>query len=682
MVQRARAAASLPVPPGWAAVQESIGRIAGLSLLTFDSRGRELAATGVPELCRLVGSDPEGARCCAASCVEQRELSLAENRKLFYRCHAGLQCFAVPVRVAGRAVAVVTGGRTLERAADVQAVGALARTLALPDDAVSRAIGALSMDNPRLLVRAAELAGRAAEALFTAEVDLSAERSRVALLTSLLAVGADFAREQAPHEVHALILDAAAILFDVGRACLLVHDELTGRFRLRTAFGAPAGLLPAAGLPADSPLLDLALRERAPAVIHDRARIVEGGLPPGTGSLAVFPLIAGDRPLGVLCVFDAPLGEEETAQLAAFCQSAALALSNALLREELSRRTRQLERTDRIRERLTPLLAWDEVIEAVFEEAVLLAGAREASLMLFDRTQRTLRVSRVRGTHTAVLKAVTVAAGDGIAGRVAREGRPLLVEDLSREAGLGQPRRMRYRTGSFLVVPLVVRGRVLGVINLADKDDDAPFCADDLDAVLAVTAHASWALQRSALHGRMRALREQAITDPLTGLANRRYLESRLREEASRAKRHGSSFTLTMIDLDNFKTYNDRGGHPAGDALLAAVARVIKATARDTDLVVRYGGDEFALVSPETRSEATLLFVERLRQAVEDHPFDLPGMAPAGELTLSAGVAEFPADAGDPAALVRAADTALYRAKAGGRNRIVRTGPGASATQA
>ncbi len=104
---------------------------------------------------------------------------------------------------------------------------------------------------------------RAAEALFTADRQLAAERTRTALLTSLLSIGADFARERAPHEVHAMILDAASILFDLRRACLLVHDEATGRFRLRTAFGAPAALLPAGGLPADSPLLADALRGRA-----------------------------------------------------------------------------------------------------------------------------------------------------------------------------------------------------------------------------------------------------------------------------------------------------------------------------------------------------------------------------------------------------------------------------------
>jgi len=583
------------------------------------------------------------------------------------------------VRFAGRAAGALLGGRILERAADVDEIEALTRALNLPADAVRRAIGNLTIGNPRQLARAAELATRAAEALFTADRHLAAERTRTALLTSLLSIGADFARERAPHEVHAMILDAASILFDMRRACLLVHDEVTGRFRLRTAFGSPAGLLPAAGLPADSPLLEMALRERAPAVTADRARISGQGFPPGTGSLVVFPLFAGENALGVLCVIDTPLSEAETSLLTAFCHMAALALSNALLRENLSRSARELERSNRIRERLTPLLSWQDVLEAVFEEAVLLAGAREGSLMLFDRARRTLRVRQAHGTHSAVLQAVSVAAGDGIAGRVASNGRPLLIEDLANDARLRRPQRPRYRTASCIVVPLLVRGRVIGVINLADKDTEAAFGSEDLDAVLMVTAHASWALQSSALHGRMCALREQAVTDSLTGLSNRRYLETRLREEAGRARRHGSPFALLMLDLDTFKVYNDREGHPAGDALLIAAARVIRTAARDTDLVSRYGGDEFAVVSPETRVEDAQLLAERIRGAVAAHSFDLPGLPAAGGLTVSVGVAGFPGDADDPDALVRAADTALYAAKALGRNRVART-PGSCAT--
>jgi diguanylate cyclase (GGDEF)-like protein len=306
----------------------------------------------------------------------------------------------------------------------------------------------------------------------------------------------------------------------------------------------------------------------------------------------------------------------------------------------------------------------------VLEEAVRQAGAREGSLMLVDRADRCLKVARARGEHSAVLRSVSVAAGEGIAGRVADDGRPLLVEEIESDGRLRRPRRPRYRTGSFLVVPLRVHRRVIGVINLADKEADAPFSAEDLDAVLTVTAHASWALQRSALHGRVRELREQAVTDPLTGLANRRFLETRLREEAGRTRRHGSPFTLSMIDLDDFKNYNDRQGHPAGDALLAAIARVIRVAARDTDLVTRYGGDEFAVVSPDTGAAEAVSLIERIRTAVAAHRFGLPGLPDSGGVTLSAGVACFPDDADDPDTILRAADDALYRAKAAGRDRV------------
>ncbi len=669
---RARPEPSLPPPARWAAVQEALARIAGIALLSFDTRGSEIAAAGVPEICRLLEADPEGASRCAAWCRRNRELAVAENRAVFYRCHAGLRCFVLPLRAQGRAVGAVLGGRALERAGDVDQLADLIGALSLPPEPAERAVGSLPLVSPRLLSAAADLTARAAEALFSCHHEAAAERARTKLLSSLLALGADFAREREPHEVYTMILDAAAVLFDMRSACLLVRDGERGPFRLRSAFGAPVALLPAAGLPEESPLLEPVLRDFAPALTDDRARIAGQGFPPGTASLALFPLVAGERVLGVLCVIDTPAAADLAAQLAAFCHQAALALSNALLREALARRTREVERTQRIRDRLAPLLGWDEVIEAVFQEALQIADAREGSLMLFDRAERTLRVDRAHGPHSAVLRAVSVPAYEGIAGRVLSDGRPLLVEDLERDERLRRPRRPRYRTSSCLVVPLVVRGRAIGVINLADKAADAPFSADDLEAVLEVTAHASWALQRSALHRRMQSLREQAVTDPLTGLANRRYLQTRLREEAGRARRHGAAFTLTMIDLDDFKSYNDREGHPAGDALLAAVARVIRSAARDTDVVARYGGDEFAVISPSSRVEHARKLVERIRQAVATHAFDLPGLPATGGVSLCAGVAGFPADTEVPEALVSAADAALYRAKAAAKGQGAR----------
>jgi len=165
-------------------------------------------------------------------------------------------------------------------------------------------------------------------------------------------------------------------------------------------------------------------------------------------------------------------------------------------------------------------------------------------------------------------------------------------------------------------------------------------------------------------------LQEQAITDPLTGLYNRRYLWEFLRREWARVKRKESSLAIIMIDLDHFKRVNDTRGHEAGDFLLAAVSRLLKAQVRSSDIVCRYGGEEFALVLPDASLESALIRAERIRAAIKSLAL-AHGNVPLGAITASLGVALFPDHADDPDSLLRAADEALYEAKGAGRDRTV-----------
>ena len=176
--------------------------------------------------------------------------------------------------------------------------------------------------------------------------------------------------------------------------------------------------------------------------------------------------------------------------------------------------------------------------------------------------------------------------------------------------------------------------------------------------------------QRLALIQTRAELAKLVSTDALTGLPNRRHFQEALDAEMARVQRYGGSFSLALLDLDEFKSFNDRFGHPAGDAALCELARVIRQHMRASDRVARLGGEEFAVILVGTGKEAARLVVERLRVSIAE--LDLGHLAvPGCTVTTSIGVAAVPDDAEYAAELVRHADVALYEAKARGRNRVV-----------
>lgn len=169
-----------------------------------------------------------------------------------------------------------------------------------------------------------------------------------------------------------------------------------------------------------------------------------------------------------------------------------------------------------------------------------------------------------------------------------------------------------------------------------------------------------------------RRLYESAMNDPLTGVHNRRYLDEHLRSEFAFAARHGSALSLLIVDADHFKRVNDTWGHPAGDAVLRALAVQLQRSVRAEDLVARFGGEEFAVLTRGITGEGAVVLAERIRRSVEGAPVLFEGQRIS--LTVSVGVVTMERNRGfaSPEALLEAADGALYRAKQGGRNRAER----------
>jgi diguanylate cyclase (GGDEF)-like protein len=173
-------------------------------------------------------------------------------------------------------------------------------------------------------------------------------------------------------------------------------------------------------------------------------------------------------------------------------------------------------------------------------------------------------------------------------------------------------------------------------------------------------------------------LAQLAVTDGLTGLYNHRHFHERLALEVERSQRSGLPLSLLMLDVDNFKQFNDTFGHPAGDEVLRQLARVLADTRRANDVVARYGGEEFAVILVDTAKFTAAKVADRIRERVIAHDFSeavamtiQKRQAGASAITVSFGVATFAEDGNDAEALVRSADTALYAAKRAGRNRVV-----------
>ena len=240
----------------------------------------------------------------------------------------------------------------------------------------------------------------------------------------------------------------------------------------------------------------------------------------------------------------------------------------------------------------------------------------------------------------------TVAAG----GRLVADG-----EELARagnpDAG-GEP----------LAIPLNPEDS--SILLLSPEGDD--FDDESRELAFWLGGQASIALENARLH---RLVQRQAITDGLTELPNRRQFEQSLAGEIARAERFGGTLALILGDLDDFKQVNDRHGHQTGDDVLRSFANVLRETLRDVDLPARYGGEEFAVLLPQTDAAGAQMVAERLRQRLSERPLTArPGALVA--VTASFGVATFP-DCANPASLFAAADQALYRAKAAGKNRVV-----------
>jgi diguanylate cyclase (GGDEF)-like protein len=519
--------------PDWADKQEELAERAGLSLLLVEGfQPPALQVSNNNSICHAIQSSPRHANLCDPFCGEAHSRALSAGRVTYYRCHAGLHCFAEPIQIGGRSDLAVIGGRAFLEVADYKATVARLRSGDLKE--------------------------------------LSADET-----------------------------------FE------------------NVIFGTM------------SRLEELAVK------VERSARNYE----PPTDSSAVTIEAAKTQ--------EVPDLEREVERL----------------RGQVDQQSRFAESMQYFLERISTTDAAQTYLAILMNSKDLLHAER-ASLLVYDEATNQLTLKAAIGIPVNIADVSSMRLGEGISGEALEARRPVIVNDLEAAGITPAPPERQYKTQSFISYPITIGGRRIGVLNMTDKSGGGSYNEVDLTLLEIVAPQVALALERADWQEKANQFRLMSITDPLTSLPNRRYLEERLAEEVNRSKRYEQPLSFLMIDIDDFKVYNDLNGHQAGDLALQITAQELKGTLRSADVASRYGGEEFCVLLPQTSLQEAGVIAERMREKIEKAPIPHSEAQPLSAVTISIGVSTFSAVVNDAEQIIWAADRALYQAKSKGKNKI------------
>ena len=333
--------------------------------------------------------------------------------------------------------------------------------------------------------------------------------------------------------------------------------------------------------------------------------------------------------------------------------------------EELTRDLRQLVQVTKM---ISSSLHIEEQLPVIMDAVIKLTNADKAMLLLAGPSGEL----EVKAEHPAR----HAAKKDGkysttVIQQVMASGEPSFVLDTDLHQVMKDSRSIQsLQLRTVMCAPLRSKTGVMGVLYVHSTTPVRAFNEQKKEIFSALCDHAAIALDNARLYS-------ASISDPMTGLYNHAYCMRRLQEELDRARRYGRCLTFILVDIDKFKVVNDTFGHRKGDLVICAVAEALRQTVRQSDVAARYGGDEFALIVPETggpgcletdtEQSGAMILAERLRERIAKSA--VPGV----EVTASIGVATFPSDGlreGEPGDLIERADNAMYSAKKKGRNQV------------
>ncbi|HEY6009957.1 MAG TPA: diguanylate cyclase [Nitrospirota bacterium] len=643
----------------------------GFSLSIYSQTGEPIFVSQEPfPLCRGIrsSSDAFSAR-CASYCHRSMMETLSTGKRAIFKCYAKIMSFAFPIEYLGDK-AVILGQGSFSSYEDFREFMNLINTDGLEMPTIPTPLVFTSSEQA---AKICDFVSDSVTRLLENSQETIALRKKFEHLKTIIGMWG-IAAEERPDALYKEMIGRLSSLLDIECIAILVFDNRRSRYSNLYSFSRSGRPLEVISLSEHNVIVKELLAGKPFVLSAEPVRDSRADFLNGLGAMYFFPIMVHKKLEGILRIEDRVLREGDKQIIAAFCQQASLSLENHHMRQDLNKKLDRFAAVSELTKAITPIQNFQTLIRTILDKSADLLKAEQGSLMLLDQNTDDLLLEVKKGVVEGVSERLRISRGEGIAGKVAELGEPILVENVENDPRTRQKNRQHYKTRSFVSVPLKINERTIGVLNLADKASGEVFTDEDLHLIQSFATHAAVVMERNVYYHRNEELKKLTITDPLTGLLNRRYLSERLKDELARSERHGHSLSLLMLDLDGFKFCNDEYGHAFGDEILKSVADIFLNTVRSMDVVSRFGGDEFMVILPETGETLAIDIAERIRNAVAKRSMATrmksDSAAPQCALTASIGIVCFPEHGDTVEFLLENVDKALYRAKSMGKNRI------------